>query len=328
LSLGSALLVGVVVAGAPVRSDDAAAQDSGRRIRVAFSSTVDLGDLPSLMAHALLATQGYEIVPTFFAQAQLAVDALARGQADVGNGSTRTYWAAIAKGAGIATVMEQVGNVWSIVAASEIRSCAELHGRPLATSGEGSMSAALSSAYLTRHCPGVEPRVISIAGSEHRAAALLAGRIDATPLELTESIYLAARAPGRFRTLVNFADQQPPLVTTGVHVNREWAARHPMIARAYLKALLTIHRRIRLQHDALVAEARSRLRLEPALVAEVVEAHLRTNVWNPNGRLTPATVGDTLAFFVGASTLPAGLTPERVADLSHLEHVLGEIGRQ
>lgn len=320
--------MGVAVGAVTLGPGGGSADDPVRQIRVAFSSTVDLGDLPSLMAHALLAAQGYDVVPTFFAHAQLAADALARGQMDVGNGSTRTYWAAIAKGADIATTMEQVGNGWSIMAATEIRSCADLHGRPFAVSGEGSVSAALFRAYIASRCPGTEPVVMSIPGSEHRAAALLAGRLQAAPVELAESVYLAARAPGRFRTLVNFAEEMPSVVTTGLHVNRSWAAQHPRAVQDYLKALLTVHRRIRAEHGLLVAEARARLRIDPAVLADVVEAHFRTNAWDPNGRLTPAVVRDSVAFFVGAASLPPGASPERVADLSHLERVLDGIGRR
>lgn len=306
----------------------ASADDPSRRIRVAFSSTVDLGDIPSLMAHAGLVAQGYEVVPTFYARAQLAADALARGQVDIGNGSTRTYWAAVGKGADIVTVMEQVGNGWAIVAAPGIRTCGDLHERRFAITGDGSVSAALASAYLRDRCPGVEPRVVTIGGSEHRAAALLAGRIDAAPLELAESLYLAARAPGRFRTLVSFADALPFLVTTGIHVNRAWAQQHPRALRDYLGAVLATHRAIARQPGPLVREAQVRLRLDPSLVERIVEAHIRANVWDPNGRLTLASVRDSLAFFVRSASLPASLAPERVADLGALERVLDEIGRQ
>jgi NitT/TauT family transport system substrate-binding protein len=317
----------VVACTVAVGAEDLSAEEPSRRIRVAFSSTVDLGDLPSLMAHGLLATQGYEVVPTFFARAQLAADALARGQADVGNGSTRTYWAAIGKGANVATVLEQVGNGWAIVSATEIRTCGDLHERRFAITGDGSVSATISSAYLRTNCPGVEPRIVTIPGSEHRAAALLAGRIDAAPVELAESMYLAAKAPERFRTLVSFADELPFLVTTGVHVNRSWAARNPGAVRDYLKALLMTHRKILRHPDHLIAEARSRLRIDPALLRQIVEAHLRANAWDPNGRLTEAAVRESLAFFVRSATLPETLTAARVADLSHLERVLNEIGR-
>jgi ABC-type nitrate/sulfonate/bicarbonate transport system substrate-binding protein len=127
---------------------------------------------------------------------------------------------------------------------------------------------------------------------------------------------------------VSFADELPSLATTGVHVNRGWAARSPRAVQDYLRALLTIHRKIRRQPDLLVAEAQSRLRFDPALLADLVQAHLRANAWDPNGRLTEAVVRDSLAFFTRSGSLPESLTAERVADLSHLVRALDDIGRQ
>ena len=190
------------------------------------------------------------------------------------------------------------------------------------------MSAAISSAFLRDRCPGVVPRVLTIAGSEHRAAALLAGRIDAAPVELSESVQLLAKAPGRFRTLVSFAEELPSLVTTGVQVNRSWAARNPQVVHDYLKALLLTHRRIVDRPDLLVAEARRRLHIDPPLLADVVAAHLRTNAWDVNGRLTDAAVRGSLAFFVRSGSLPTSLTLEQVADLRYLGRALDAIGRR
>ena len=94
------------------------------------------------------------------------------------------------------------------------------------------------------------------------------------------------------------------------------------------KALLLTHRRILDHPDLLVAEARNRLHIDPTLLTEVVAAHLRTNVWDVNGRLTGAAVRDSLAFFVRSGSLPTSLTSERVADLRYLERALDAIGRQ
>jgi NitT/TauT family transport system substrate-binding protein len=299
-----------------------AAAPPARVIRVAYPSTADVGDLPSLLARERLAGQGYDVQPTFYARATLAVEAVARGHAEVGMGSTRTYWAAVARGAGVVTVMEQVANGWSLVARPEITTCAGLNARRLALSGEGSLSAALSLDYLRRACPGTEPHIVIIPGSENRAAALLAGAVDASPVELAESVRLSLKAPGRVRTLVDFAAAQPRLKTTGVHVNRAWAGRDPAALHAYLRALLEVHRELRTDHARLVAEARRRL----AVDERVVSAHLTAAAWDPRGGLTAEAVAGTLAFFAAAGSLPAGLTPERVADLGPLERVLAEIG--
>ena len=102
---------------------------------------------------------------------------------------------------------------------------------------------------------------------------------------------------------------------------------NPQAVHDYLKALLLTHRRIVDHPDLLIAEARSRLRIDPALLTEVVAAHLRTNAWNVNGRLTDAAVRDSLAFFVRSGSLPASLTSEHVADLRYLGRALDAIGR-
>jgi ABC-type nitrate/sulfonate/bicarbonate transport system substrate-binding protein len=211
--------------------------------------------------------------------------------------------------------MEQVANGWSLLARPEVTSCAALHGKRLALSGEGSLSAALSLAYLRRGCPGTEPQIVIIAGSENRAAALLAGVVDASPVERAESLRLARQAPGRLHTLVDFAAAQPWLQTTGVHVSRAWALRDPEAMQAYLRALLEVHAEVEGDPGVLAAEAQRRLSLDPAIVA----AHVAAGAWDPDGGLTAAKVADTLAFFVAAGSLPATLTPSGVADLAPLE---------
>lgn len=322
MSRGAAALLVLAVALSWPAAD--APPDPSRVIRVAYSSTADLGDLPSLLAQDRLVGQGYDVRATFFARAQLAVEAVARGQADVGMGSTRTYWAAVARGADLVTVMEQMANGWSVLATNDITSCRALEGKRLALSSEGSLSGALVRSYIRSGCPGTEPQIVIIPGSEHRAAALLSASVDASPVELAEVVRLGVKAPGRFRTLVDFAAAHPRLETTGVHVNRGWAHRHPALLHAYLRALLGVHRQIEDEPAFLAAEARPRLDID----AVVVSAHLRAKAWDANGGLTPETVAYSLAFFTGTETLPAQLTTDRVADLGPLGRVLAEIGRR
>ncbi|MGH2628095.1 MAG: hypothetical protein ACRDHY_15765, partial [Anaerolineales bacterium] len=92
----------------------------------AYPSIADFQDLPSLMALDLLSGQGYSVVPTFFAQPELAVEALASGEADFGFGSTRTYWAGIQQGGRLTTIMEESSNGWSLAGLTEIVECADL----------------------------------------------------------------------------------------------------------------------------------------------------------------------------------------------------------
>ena len=57
-------------------------------------------------------------------------------------------------------------------------------------------------------------------------------------------------------------------------------------------------------------------------------AYLDIGEWDPNGALTPDNIQFTLDFLAANTSLPAGLAVDDVADLSYLNAVLDEIGRQ
>jgi ABC-type nitrate/sulfonate/bicarbonate transport system substrate-binding protein len=297
-------------------------------IRAAYTAGLDLTDIPSLMAFELLADQGYAVLTTSFAQSELAVEALARGDSDFGFGSSRTYWAAVPKGANIVSIMERSVNDFSIVTVPEIRTCSDLDGRRFAQHSEGAVSKAMSDAYILKNCPGIEPEILIIPEGANRAAALLVGEIDATPLKLADSLQVERQAPGQYRTLANLAADLPHLKTGLVFVNRDFAAAHPQAVKDYIRAALTIHRQIKQVPDSLIAEATRRLAVDPEFLPRFVTAHAELDMWDVNGGLEAESVQYSLDFFTDAGKLDAGLTVDDVADLSYLNQVLDEIGRE
>ena len=54
-----------------------------KKVRFAYPSSADMGDIPSLLAWEQLKKQGIEVVPTFFPKTELAVQAVAAGEADM-----------------------------------------------------------------------------------------------------------------------------------------------------------------------------------------------------------------------------------------------------
>src|SRR5262245_52570040 len=54
-----------------------------KKVRFAYPSSADMGDIPSLLAWAQLKKQGIEVVPTFFPKTDLAVHAVSAGEADL-----------------------------------------------------------------------------------------------------------------------------------------------------------------------------------------------------------------------------------------------------
>ena len=297
-------------------------------IHVAYPSIVDMEDIPSVMAHELLAGQGYSVVPTFYAQPELSVQALSSGDADFGNGADRTFWAANAQGANILTIMEQASNGWSIYAVPDIQACADLGGRIFAQHSEGSVSYAMSRAYIKENCPGTEANILILPGSENRRAALLAGEIEATPVELADAIQIEIAAPGQFHQLTRFAADVPQLKTTLMYVNGDFARDHPDAVKDYIRAVLTVNRMIAADHSLLQNEAAKWLAIDPEVLPKVIEGQFAQNSWDVNGGLTVEAVEYSIQFFTEAGSLEPGLSAAEIADLSFLNAVLDEIGRQ
>lgn len=308
-------------------SPTAAPQPKSGTIRVGFSTEADVSDVPSLMAQDRLRAEGYTIETNFFTSADVQAAALTQGSVDIGNGSTRTAWNAAAKGAELATIAEEAADVWSIVAVNEIKACADLNGKRVGLTSSSSLNAALMKAYL-ENCPGTEPQILTIANSSARAAALLAGELDATPLELGDVAELNEKDPARFHTLVNFATELPQLKTTGVQATRAFAQQHPDLVRAYIKALLGVHRDIRANPQLLKDAIGRYLKMDAATANRLGEVYLARNIWDANGGMTREGIAYSVDFFTRTGSLPEGLNADKVSDLSYLEQVLEEIGRK
>jgi ABC-type nitrate/sulfonate/bicarbonate transport system substrate-binding protein len=293
------------------------------RLRAAYTSAVDIGDLPSLLAHRALAKDGYRVDPTFFAHPELAVEALARGDADVASGGSRAFWAAAAKGADLVMIMEHSENGYRLAAVSAITRCQDLHERTLALSSRGSLPTALGDAYLQR-CPTANPRVLIMPHSGDRLAALVAGAVDAAVLQRADIARLDQQAPGRFATLEGFSGGLANLDFEGVFVSRRFAATQRAAVVDYVRERIVANRQVLTNPRLLFEEARHWPTMA-SLDNVVVEGEVRAPAWTRDGGLTRESVAATLDFFIRAGGVPPTLTTEQVADLSFLEDALRSI---
>ena len=183
--LGPTVLVTLLLASCGPSTSSVGSNETLPHLDVGYPSAIDVEDIPSLMAHELLAEQGYTVTPTFYSQAELAVAAVAMGDADFSVGAGRTVWQAVSQGADLITIMEHAANGWMALSIPEISTCRDLDGRRYAHHSEGGVSKAMSDAYILENCPGTQPEILIIPGSANRAAALLGGCSQAEPLPTT-----------------------------------------------------------------------------------------------------------------------------------------------
>ena len=296
-------------------------------IRISLT-TLDTGDIPTMMVIDLLKSEGYDVQPIEFADTEVETAALAGGQIDIGRVSTVTHWAAVAKGAKILTVMEMSANDWYLLAKPEIKSCADLQGHSVGVTSTGSLSAALLKAYIQQNCPGTTTNTLVISNSETRATAMLANQMDASLLKMGDAVRLQRKAPGRFPTLANFSQDLRALKVSGVFTNADFASQHPDRVKDVIRAYLTIHRQIRQDPSQVSRQLMERMNLDADTAGALAQSYQAQNIWDVNGGMTMQDIQYSLDFFTHSGSLPPGLKPQDVADLSYLDAVLADMGRQ
>lgn len=298
-------------------------------MRVAFPSVIDIADVAALLSFERMAEEGVAALPTFYAQGELAAAAVAAGEADIGIGAATVWLTAIGQGAEVQSFMEQAANAWTIMAVKPIETCEDLDGTRMAIHSEGAVSTAMLYAYIELNCPGTEPQFLVIPGSENRAAALMAGEIDATPAELIDALRISGLRPDEFNRIADFSNDLPGLATTGVWVRTEFVEENPEAVKSLIRNLLEVHRRIQDDPEWFVGQVARLLTMseeDAALLPSIVEAMLAIDHYPVNGGLTVEKGEYTIRFFTDSGRLEPGLVASEIYNLALLEEVLDEIG--
>ncbi len=301
------------------------------KIRVAFGSAPGFDHVARLVAFEELADKGYAVTPVFYAQNELAAAAVARGDAEIGTGSSATYLRAVQKGANIKWISSPVGNSQVLMAKQEIKKCADLADKKVAIGSEGAVGAAMLRAWMLTACPGTKPSYLIMPGSDSRGAAMLTGQIDATTLEVPDVVKIKAKAGDKFWILSDFGRDLPNLLSGGEWVRTDWLEQNPKAARDYVAAVLQVNRRAMADPKWYVQQAIARV---PGLDVATLDATMQTEVdikmYTVNGGITKSGVEYSVKFFVDSQQIDAEpkIDTDKIMDMRILEDVLKEIGKK
>ncbi len=313
---------------APSVLQSSAPQGNKPTIKLAFSSSPGFTDLPMLIALERLQSQGYGTESVNFHASEIAIESVAKGDTQIGGGSTFTALQAMQKGAKMKLVSDRNANEWVVVSTSDLKQSSDLQGKRLAIHSEGAVSTAMLRVWLKETCPQTQPTILVISGSDNRANALLAGQIDATPLELADVINVENKAPGKYNRLANFSAGLPKLDSSSVYVNADFLAKNRQAVVDFIAEQVKVNREVK-QNPQLLKDAVQKY--TPALAGNadaIIKGYESINGFDANGGLTAERVTYSLDFFVTAGQLQPGLTLEQVSDLSILNDVLAKLGRQ
>jgi ABC-type nitrate/sulfonate/bicarbonate transport system substrate-binding protein len=289
---------------------------------------MDVKDVPWLMALDVLREMGYTVELTAFAKSSLIPPALLHGDIDVGSANTTLVWAAIEKGADIRTVAGRANVGFYLVATQEIRDCRDLDKKVITFSTRQSIGYVMFEKYLNRHCPGVTPEVLMIDGSENRVVALQVREVVAAYVEIEEWYQLQQAAPGEFHVLIDFGREFPQVQMLTFTVRREWADENSEMLNDFIRALLEAKRHV-IEYPQFLQDMIAKYQsLDADKAKDLAEVYLEAVIWDPNGGITQENIQYTLDFLIQGEILSSGLGVEEVADLSYLNAVLDDIGRQ
>jgi len=299
-----------------------------KKVRFAYPSSADMGDIPSLLAWEQLKKQGIEVVPTFFPKTDLAVHAVVAGEADMGSAAGIAVVKAVESGMNLRIVGEQVRNEWQLVTPISLKDPKQLDGKRVGYHAPITVTEALVK-WMANHYK-ITPNWMIIPGSDVRAEALMRGQLDATPAEIGDVLNILNAKPGQFHVLISYAKTFPQLIGSMYFARADYVQKNTALVESVLEAILKAHRSTE-ESPALIKENALRLLPEtkPALIDATAATYKELRIWDVNGGADKERGEASIKFFEEAGLLKKGAVSfQQAFDTGPMNAVLKKIGRK
>jgi len=324
----SSVRLAALAAGLAVGLALAAPAQAQKKVRFAYPSSADMGDVPSLLAWEQLKKQGIEVVPTFFPRTDLAVQAVVAGEADLGSAAGIAVVKAVESGMNVRVIGEQVRNEWQLVSPVSFKDPKQLDGKRVGYHAPITVTEALVK-WMAQHYK-ITPNWLIIPGSDVRAEALMRGQLDATPAEIVDVLNILSAKPGQFHVLISYAKIFPQLIGSMYFGRADYLQKESAIVDSVIEALLRAHRNAE-ERPASVRENALRLLPEtkPELIDAIATSYKDLRIWDVNGGAGKERGDASIKFFEDAGLLKKGaVTFAQSFDTGPLDRVLKKIGRK
>ena len=324
-SIARLSLLLLIVTGAFFCAHEAQAQ---KRLRFAYPSSADMGDIPSLLAWEQLKKQGIEVEPKFFPKTELAVQAVVAGEADIGSAAGIAVVKAVESGMNLRIIGEQVRNEWQLVTPVSLKEPKQLDGKRVGYHAPITVTEALVK-WMAQHYK-ITPNWMIIPGSDVRAEALMRGQLDATPAEIGDVLNILNAKPGQFHVMISYAKTFPQLIGSMYFARADYVQKNAVTVESVLEAILRAHRSAE-ERPALIKENALRLLPEtkPALVDAIAGTYKELRIWDVNGGAGKERGEASIKFFEESGLLKKdAVSFKQSFDTGPLDKVLKKIGRK
>src|SRR6266508_1776737 len=299
-----------------------------KKVRFAYPSSADMGDIPSLLAWEQLKKQGIEVVPTFFPKTDLAVQAVVAGEADIGSAAGIAVIKAVESGMNVRIIGEQVRNEWQLVTPVSFKDPKQIDGKRVGYHAPITVTEALVK-WMAQHYK-ITPNWMIIPGSDVRAEALMRGQLDATPAEIGDVLNILNAKPGQFHVLISYAKTFPQLIGSMYFARADYVQKNSATVESVLEAILRAHRNAE-ERPASVKENALRLLPEtkPELIDAIAASYKELRIWDVNGCAGKERGDASIKFFEESGLLKKdAVTFKQAFDTGPLDKVVKKIGRK
>lgn len=291
----------------------ALAQQAGE-IRLGREIPASIVDVGMMMALDDLKAKGYTVEVIEFQGPEPMMLALQNGEVDVIGTSVGTAYSAIEAGVELRTFLGMAKSDFQLAAKKGLATCADLDGKNLAIHSREGTAGVLVARWLQAECPTARPNIMIVPGSENRIAGLLAGQIDAAPVDSGNTVRLLDMKPDEFSTIDSFS-KGSTVMSSAYVAKREWLDANGAAAKDLAAALVAEIQAAKTDRAAFVERAKEALdEVEPALVEKMVDNYFANGFLSPVWGVGEEASKISIDFYSSARPYQKIKTPADVTD--------------
>lgn len=237
---------------------------------------------------------GYEGKWVELSGSEVAVSGIASNKFQFGAGVAATVMAAQQEqDAPLTFIGDYMRMFWSLVAKTDIKTCEDLDGMRFGLHSPGGVSTAIFKSWFAKTCPdSVKPKIVYIEGSPNRFQGLMAKQLDATMLEIDDTLDLPK---DRFHIMVNFAKDLPEIEANTIYANDTFLKEHPEVAVNLLKEMSALAKEIKAD-PSVMSDLIKKYRPELAKRAdEIAKAYVEADLFAVDGSMSTKDLTKTIS---------------------------------
>lgn len=304
-------------------AEEEAAPSGSARIGVTAPS---VAYVPTLIVAERMQEMGYNVEIVEFEGNSALIQASVDNLVDINSATVAAQMPAIDAGLETDFFLTRYLNEFVLVAKSEFQTCESLDGQRVAIHAQTDITGLLTLEWFEQNCPDAEPSIQIVSGSENRLAGLLQDQLDASPLDLQDTIRLQQERPDEFFVLANFVEEIP--VLGGVYsAPPEYLAENEQLVTDFIAEHVAVWQEIADDPEFLIQESERLLpEIDPEALPEIVDQYAELGIFPLEDPLDLEAVDFSAEFFADAGGFANIGTADEIADRSYVEAALSASG--